>query len=64
MHLIEDNFLNLVKIKLDKMEFRIEKDSLGEVNVPADKYWAAQTQRSLQNFKIGGIADKMPMEII
>jgi fumarate hydratase class II len=46
------------------MEFRIEKDSLGEVQVPADKYWAAQTQRSLQNFKIGGPADKMPIEII
>ncbi len=46
------------------MEFRIEKDSLGEVKVPADKYWAAQTQRSLQNFKIGGPADKMPIEII
>lgn len=46
------------------MEFRIEKDSLGEVNVPADKYWAAQTQRSLQNFKIGGPGDKMPIEII
>jgi len=46
------------------MEFRIEKDSLGEVQVPAEKYWAAQTQRSLQNFKIGGPADKMPIEII
>lgn len=46
------------------MEFRIEKDSLGEVKVPADKYWAAQTQRSLQNFKIGGPGDKMPLEII
>jgi fumarate hydratase class II len=46
------------------MEFRIEKDSLGEVQVPADKYWAAQTQRSLQNFKIGGPGDKMPLEII
>lgn len=46
------------------MEFRIEKDSLGEVKVPADKYWAAQTQRSLQNFKIGGPGDKMPIEII
>jgi fumarate hydratase class II len=46
------------------MEFRIEKDSLGEVQVPADKYWAAQTQRSLQNFKIGGPGDKMPIEII
>ena len=46
------------------MEYRIEKDSLGEVQVPAHKYWAAQTQRSLQNFKIGGPADKMPLEII
>src|SRR5574343_602837 len=46
------------------MEFRIEKDSLGEVKVPAEKYWAAQTQRSLQNFKIGGPGDKMPIEII
>ncbi len=46
------------------MDFRIEKDSLGEVQVPANKYWAAQTQRSLQNFKIGGIADRMPIEII
>lgn len=42
--------------------FRIEKDSIGPVEVPADKYWGAQTQRSLQNFKIGG--QKMPIEII
>jgi len=44
------------------MDVRIEKDSLGDVEVPADKYWGAQTQRSLQNFKIGG--QKMPIEII
>src|SRR4051794_7713680 len=36
------------------MEFRVESDSMGNVEVPADKYWGAQTQRSLQNFKIGG----------
>lgn len=36
------------------MEFRIENDSMGEMKVPADKYWGAQTQRSLENFKIGG----------
>lgn len=53
-----------VKTKLLTMEYRIEKDSLGEVQVPANQYWAAQTQRSLQNFKIGGAADKMPLEII
>ncbi|MBN2729973.1 MAG: class II fumarate hydratase [Bacteroidales bacterium] len=44
------------------MEYRIEKDSLGEVKVPAEKYWGAQTQRSKENFKIGG--QKMPVEII
>ena len=44
------------------MEYRIEHDSMGEMKVPADKYWAAQTQRSFQNFKIGG--EKMPVEII
>lgn len=44
------------------MEFRIEHDSMGEVQVPADKYWGAQTQRSFENFKIG--IEKIPMEII
>jgi len=43
-------------------KFRKEKDSIGYINVPADKYWAAQTQRSSQNFKIGN--EKMPREII
>jgi len=44
------------------MQYRIEKDTMGEVQVPADKYWGAQTQRSLQNFKIGH--QKMPIEVI
>ena len=44
------------------MQYRKEKDSLGFVEVPAEKYWAAQTQRSFQNFKIGG--QLMPTEII
>ena len=44
------------------MSVRIEKDTMGEVQVPADKYWGAQTQRSLQNFKIG--EQRMPLEII
>jgi fumarate hydratase class II len=44
------------------MQYRKEKDSLGIVEVPADAYWAAQTQRSIMNFKIGG--HKMPPEII
>lgn len=44
------------------MNFRVETDSMGPINVPADKYWGAQTQRSLENFKIGG--DKFPKEFI
>lgn len=43
------------------MEYRIERDSMGEMQVPADRYWGAQTQRSYQNFKIGG--ELMPREI-
>ena len=45
------------------MTFRIEKDTMGEVQVPADKYWGAQTERSRNNFKIGPAAS-MPHEII
>ncbi|MBR3096071.1 MAG: class II fumarate hydratase, partial [Clostridia bacterium] len=44
------------------MEYRIEHDSMGEMKVPADALWGAQTQRSLQNFEIG--TEKMPQEII
>ena len=43
------------------MEYRIERDSMGEMKVPADRYWAAQTQRSHENFKIG--VEVMPREI-
>ncbi len=46
------------------MEFRIEHDSMGEVKVPADKLWAAQTQRSHENFEIGVGIETMPMEIV
>ncbi|ADI14976.1 class II fumarate hydratase [Truepera radiovictrix] len=42
--------------------YRTEKDTMGELQVPADKYWGAQTQRSLQNFRIGG--QRMPLEVI
>jgi fumarate hydratase class II len=45
------------------MEFRIEKDTIGEVKVPADKYWGAQTERSRNNFKIGP-AGSMPIEVV
>ena len=45
------------------MKYRIEKDTLGEVKVPHDVYWGAQTERSRANFKIGATAS-MPLEII
>ncbi len=45
------------------MEYRIEKDTMGEVKVPSDKYWGAQTERSRNNFKIGPEAS-MPIEIV
>ena len=44
------------------MDYRIEKDTMGEVKVPVDKYWGAQTQRSIHNFEIG--SEKMPLELI
>lgn len=44
------------------MEYRIERDTLGEIKVPADKLWAAQTQRSKENFPIG--TEQMPLEIV
>lgn len=46
------------------MEYRIERDSMGEVRVPADRYWGAQTQRSHENFPIGVGIETMPAEII
>ncbi|MDT0552317.1 class II fumarate hydratase [Urechidicola vernalis] len=45
------------------MEYRIEKDTMGTVNVPANKYWGAQTERSRNNFKIGAEAS-MPLEVV
>ena len=45
------------------MKYRIEKDTMGNVEVPADKYWGAQTERSRNNFKIGAAAS-MPLEIV
>ena len=44
------------------MKYRIEHDSMGDVSVPADRYWGAQTQRSLENFPIGG--ERMPLPVI
>ncbi|KNE70183.1 fumarate hydratase, mitochondrial [Allomyces macrogynus ATCC 38327] len=45
-------------------QFRTEKDTFGPIQVPADKYWGAQTQRSIQNFNIGGPTERMPEPLI
>ena len=45
-----------------RMEYRLEHDTMGEVRVPADHYWGAQTQRSFENFRIG--TEKIPPEVI
>jgi len=57
------NFLNSCFLKTRLMAFRIEKDTMGDVQVPADKLWGAQTERSRNNFKIGAAAS-MPLEVV
>uniref|UniRef100_A0A8C1YSC8 Fumarate lyase N-terminal domain-containing protein n=1 Tax=Cyprinus carpio TaxID=7962 RepID=A0A8C1YSC8_CYPCA len=44
--------------------FRIERDTFGELRVPSDKYYGAQTVRSTMNFKIGGATERMPIQVI
>jgi fumarate hydratase, class II len=46
------------------VQTRIESDSMGPIEVPADRYWGAQTQRSLHHFSIGGAGDRMPVEVV
>ena len=62
MYIFEEIFTRTNQ-KLNYMNFRVEHDTMGEVEVPADKYWGAQTERSRNNFKIGPEAS-MPKEII
>ncbi|KAJ7492496.1 L-Aspartase-like protein [Mycena latifolia] len=49
---------------MSSQQFRVEKDTFGELQVPADRYWGAQTQRSLQNFDIGGPTERLPPPLI
>eukprot|EP00126_Sphaerothecum_destruens_P011583 Sdes_comp20936_c0_seq2m18396 len=49
---------------MSSKKFRVEKDTMGELEVPADKYWGCQTQRSLMNFNIGGERERMPESLI
>ena len=45
-------------------KFREDSDTFGPIQVPADAYWGAQTQRSIQNFKIGGERERMPLPVV
>ncbi len=54
----------ILHLKIIYMEFRIEKDTMGEVSVPANAYYGAQTQRSIDNFRIAQDINRMPKEII
>ncbi|PFH54595.1 hypothetical protein AMATHDRAFT_52227 [Amanita thiersii Skay4041] len=49
---------------MSNQNYRIERDTFGELQVPADRYWGAQTQRSLQNFDIGGSSERLPPPLI
>ena len=59
---VDRDKMSAYKGGINMPETRIEKDSSGEIAVPSEHYWGAQTQRSLKNFKIG--EEKMPSEII
>jgi len=52
------------KTAVNESGHRIEKDSFGELNVPNEKYYGAQTARSMMNFKIGGEMERMPVIIL
>jgi hypothetical protein len=53
-----------VEAAVRPLSVRVERDTMGEVEVPGDRYWGAQTQRSLTNFKIGGLESRMPVQVI
>ena len=54
----------LQSVKRSFASSRVESDAIGEIEVPSDKYWGAQTQRSLVNFPIGGERERMPTPVI
>jgi fumarate hydratase class II len=54
----------LANIRMFSTKFREESDTFGPLQVPADRYWGAQTQRSLMNFKIGGERERMPVPVV
>ncbi|KAH6917262.1 L-Aspartase-like protein [Coprinopsis sp. MPI-PUGE-AT-0042] len=52
------------KLRMSDQSYRVERDTFGDLHVPTDRYWGAQTQRSLQNFDIGGPAERLPPPLI
>ena len=63
-NIVKQTFRKFTDNKLNNQGYRVEHDTFGPINVPNDKYWAAQTQRSLQNFAIGTKEDKMPISVV
>ena len=59
-----NNNYSILPVYYINMNYRTEKDTLGKVQVPADVYWGAQTQRSIENFKIARETNQMPIEVI
>lgn len=62
--LLKFSNLSSVRKMSNNITYRKEKDTFGFIDVPAHRYWGAQTQRSLQNFKIGGQRERMPEQLI
>jgi len=62
--LVNRMLLSAQHTRLFSAKFREEADTFGPIQVPAHRYWGAQTQRSLQNFKIGGERERMPLPVI
>ncbi|KAI6176200.1 Fumarate hydratase, mitochondrial [Aphelenchoides bicaudatus] len=58
----QSRFLSITA--MDAQKFRVERDTFGELQVPADKYYGAQTARSVMNFKIGGPEERMPLPVV
>ncbi|KAJ7619157.1 fumarate hydratase [Mycena polygramma] len=61
---VHHRLFSATSLLMSNQQFRVEKDTFGELQVPSDRYWGAQTQRSLQNFDIGGPTERLPPPLI
>jgi len=64
VHRVRPHRLFSTSPTMSNQQFRVERDTFGELQVPSDRYWGAQTQRSLQNFDIGGPTERLPPPLI